>query len=412
MDTQAPKHARVLEHLRRLLKGTAYPAGSRLPTELELARSLQVNALTVSRALRELVAEGLIVRRRGSGTYVADRQAPPLLAGRHLRVGLLWPVSVRPERLVQSWWGALTRGVLEAWNLTDVAPSWSVPAAAAFTRAVWDAPASGLTLEALGEALPVHPRHPPLEAVRAGRFDALITVNVVEPAYLESLLELKLPTVLLDFDDARCAGRADQVCVDPLDGYRAAVQAFAAQGLQRIHYVGGVLGAPAPSETLSGAALNAFVRTHTRVEPDSVRRQHAYRVAMDELNLPVREDWIHRLDVGAREAANLAQSWAQQPDTERPEALLCFNLDQAEALQQACADHGLSLEAAGVAERLPRGAAHAIRIDGVELGRIGAALALARLQQPHRPTVRVGVPTRYLAHTEGLTESVNAKERV
>ncbi len=47
-------------------------AGFRLPAERELAGSYGCARMTVRRALRDLEAEGLIVRRRGSGTFVVD----------------------------------------------------------------------------------------------------------------------------------------------------------------------------------------------------------------------------------------------------------------------------------------------------------------------------------------------------
>jgi GntR family transcriptional regulator len=57
---------------RAIARGT-YPAGGRLPSEEELALELGVSRATVRDALRSLADRGLIVRRHGRGTYVADR---------------------------------------------------------------------------------------------------------------------------------------------------------------------------------------------------------------------------------------------------------------------------------------------------------------------------------------------------
>lgn len=47
--------------------------GARLPTEPELMRQFGVSRITVSQALRDLVNEGLVVRRQGKGTFVSSR---------------------------------------------------------------------------------------------------------------------------------------------------------------------------------------------------------------------------------------------------------------------------------------------------------------------------------------------------
>jgi len=51
--------------------GKAGP-GIPLPSERELADRLDLSRVTVRKALDELVADGLVTRRRGSGTYVAE----------------------------------------------------------------------------------------------------------------------------------------------------------------------------------------------------------------------------------------------------------------------------------------------------------------------------------------------------
>lgn len=72
-----PQQARDLKfrelatQLRERMRDGSWPSGSRLPTEHELARSSGTSVSTVRRAVDDLVAEGLVVRRQGAGTFVA-----------------------------------------------------------------------------------------------------------------------------------------------------------------------------------------------------------------------------------------------------------------------------------------------------------------------------------------------------
>ena len=63
----------VQDELRHRIDQGKLPAGTRLPSEPDLAAELGVSRATLREALRALEDEGLLRRRQGSGTYVADR---------------------------------------------------------------------------------------------------------------------------------------------------------------------------------------------------------------------------------------------------------------------------------------------------------------------------------------------------
>src|SRR6476620_7225382 len=70
MTVTAPKQsearARVLDLIEQLAVGEA------IPSERQLSLDIGVSRLTVRAALDDLVREGLLVRRRGSGTFVSE----------------------------------------------------------------------------------------------------------------------------------------------------------------------------------------------------------------------------------------------------------------------------------------------------------------------------------------------------
>ena len=60
----------VAAQLREQVASGAWPVGSRLPTEAELGRQLQVGRSTLREAVRVLVHVGLLETRQGAGTFV------------------------------------------------------------------------------------------------------------------------------------------------------------------------------------------------------------------------------------------------------------------------------------------------------------------------------------------------------
>jgi DNA-binding GntR family transcriptional regulator len=71
----------LAQELRRELSEGAYAHGRQLPTEAELSAAHGVGRQTVRRALQDLVAEGLVYRVRGRGTFAT----PSTARGQYLR---------------------------------------------------------------------------------------------------------------------------------------------------------------------------------------------------------------------------------------------------------------------------------------------------------------------------------------
>ena len=67
------KKDQVYGQLKRAIMDETLPPGSRLPTEIRLAKSLEVGQVTLRSALARLEAEGLVERIRSRGTFVTER---------------------------------------------------------------------------------------------------------------------------------------------------------------------------------------------------------------------------------------------------------------------------------------------------------------------------------------------------
>lgn len=68
-----PLYVRIQRFLREEIESGRLAEGDRTPSEPELAARFDTTRATVARAFQQLVFEGVIVRRPGSGTFVAAR---------------------------------------------------------------------------------------------------------------------------------------------------------------------------------------------------------------------------------------------------------------------------------------------------------------------------------------------------
>lgn len=64
----------VKEDIVTKLKNGEYPAGSKIPTEVELIKQYGVSRITIRRAIEDLCKDGLLVKNQGKGTFVKERK--------------------------------------------------------------------------------------------------------------------------------------------------------------------------------------------------------------------------------------------------------------------------------------------------------------------------------------------------
>jgi GntR family transcriptional regulator len=73
-----PLYMQVAHKLMQDLRAGRYQADQALPAERVLSEQLDISRVTARKAIDQLVEQGLVVRKRGSGNYVAPRIEQPL----------------------------------------------------------------------------------------------------------------------------------------------------------------------------------------------------------------------------------------------------------------------------------------------------------------------------------------------
>lgn len=81
LNSPLPLYYQLHEHLRAQIEEGALPAGCPLPTEAELSEQFNVSRATVREALRGLAERGLIEKRQGVGSFVANYKIDEILPG-------------------------------------------------------------------------------------------------------------------------------------------------------------------------------------------------------------------------------------------------------------------------------------------------------------------------------------------
>lgn len=67
-----PYYRQIVDQVAQFIRSGQLPPQTRLPSVRDLAKQLLVSLITVRRSYADLESAGLIVRRQGYGTYVAE----------------------------------------------------------------------------------------------------------------------------------------------------------------------------------------------------------------------------------------------------------------------------------------------------------------------------------------------------
>ena len=71
-DPTRPIYLQIVEEVKKRAVRDQYPPGFQLPSVREMAKAMEVNPNTMSRAYMELEREGFISTRRGQGSFVTE----------------------------------------------------------------------------------------------------------------------------------------------------------------------------------------------------------------------------------------------------------------------------------------------------------------------------------------------------
>lgn len=392
------KYVQIRNEIRDKIANGLYPPGTRIPTDAELSSHYQVNRITVLRALEGLIQEEMIFRQQGSGTYVSDRSKRVFIPARSCKLGLLWSAAFTRESFELGFHAQITRGILRGWGLEKEGPTFSTRSSNGVSGcAVFDQPQRKLKVVCLGAAGTGMPMRPSLKAVEKERFDGIITVSISDETWLEQLWNLDLPLAVIDHPSKQFAGRADRVYIDPQNGYGKAVEHAVRNGVRRVCFVGQLTRQMGPGRPRVGGPGVAFRNRKGAINIYSFMRMSAVRQALLEMGSDLPEEHVHYVFNRPSELRALSQRLLTLPAKKRPEAVFCHDAGMAERIVEHFEEKGAPLMGVGETSydgRFSEGVLP-IRVKHEELGVVAAELLHARLRQPNRHFLNVGIDTRF-----------------
>ncbi|MFF9453603.1 LacI family DNA-binding transcriptional regulator [Streptomyces flaveolus] len=332
------KFRQLAAELREQILQGVWAAGSKLPTEKELASDSGTSVSTVRRAVDELVAEGRVVRRQGSGTFVVPPDSPE--PGRAM-VGVIVPDNT-------FYYPRVLQGIEETLS------------------------AAGARLLLACSGYDQERESKDLQDMLEAGIDGLLIVPTLEgprpaPQYLTHLSELPVPVVLVERRHTSLSDTNEYVCT-----HHEAGAYDAARHLTRLGHrtIGLVLRSPSPT---AGPVAEGFAQ------------------AAAELGLSTTEFHATRQEWSPAAADRCLTALRTAGAT----AAVCFGDRQAALLANAARRAGLSVpedlalvayddEIAELAD-IPL---TAVAPPKHQLGRTAAETLLRRLDDPTRPRRR------------------------
>jgi len=235
-ESRGLKFEVLADQLRRGILAGTWTAGQKMPTEQELSKETGLSLTTVRRAFDELVAERIVVRRQGAGSFVAH--ARPREQNARRRIGVLLPDT-------QLYYPRVLQGIDEALSTAGA----SLQLATYRYRPEREDEAISALLDAGVDGLLLAP-----------------TLTGVDSPFAraQDLMSLPVPVVLVErsLEDLGPADTTEHVCSD---------------------HSGGAFDAVAHLNRLGHTRIALLTRSRTVTEPGVVQ---GYRRAVESLRLP------------------------------------------------------------------------------------------------------------------------------
>lgn len=377
------------------------PSG-KLPTEKELCVQFSTSMITVVKALNELKNKGIIVRVRGSGSYVKDSLQPNLMEGKRLSLAVLWHSHLEPASFYFSFFGLISQGILEGAGLPKQQINWLESGKNDNIIGNITSSDRSVSIDFISEPLVSQTRHPKLKELLSKDYNSFITLGIKAESWLDELLGLNMPTVLIDQLSDKYNYLADQVFIDPHPAFYQLFDYFEKSKIKKIHFVMGYTSIPAPSSKMKTDEVAKFRNRMMMIDPDSQYRFNIFKRIAEERGVEIKNEWVHSCQPMDFSTEDIAKKINEMPVKDHPEAIICPSIGSAEVMMKYFYQRNEKIFCAGITNDKYNGPAIPIRVYCENMGLVGLELLLSKIQRPKRMSIRAGVPMELLLNESSI----------
>lgn len=396
------KYEEIIEAILKDIAAKKLMPGGKLPTEKELCLEFKTSMITVVKALNDLKNKGVIVRVRGSGSYVKDNMQPKLMEGKRLSLAVLWHSHLTSDSFYFSFFGLISQGILEGAGLGKQQVNWIDKGEKENVIGRIISTDRSVTIDFISEPLISQTRHPILKELLDTNYNSFIGVGIKSEEWLDELLKLNIPTVLIDQLSDKYNYLADQVFIDPHPAFYQLIDYFEKKKMKRIHFVLGYTSIPAPSSKMKYQEVAKFRNRMMMVDPDSQYRFNIFRRIAEERGIEIKNQWVHSYQPMDYSTEDIAKIINELPVDDHPEAIICPSIGYAETMMKYFYQRGDKIFCAGITNDKYNGPAIPIRVYCENMGLVGFELLLSKMQRPKRVSIRAGVPMELLLNESSI----------
>ncbi len=363
MSTKEPVYESIKQELKSKIEDGSLREGARIPSEIELAKQLGVNRSQTRQAFRELEVEGYLIRKQGSGSYVAPMagqlSAVKVTGARAIAIVIPKVIAGHSQNVVQGFMHRASTEPLQIVTYNLNLPQPHAPSEPRFLRSVIDSGVTGLVLWIGND-------------------------NEHTRGLIQGLIEKRFPFVLID---RYLPGLdADYVVSDNRTLAHSLTQELTRRGHKRIGFAG--------VEFPNASSIQ------DRVE--------GYRQALLDAGLQSDDQYV--VNLAELERSSKETIGTMMAKCERPTAFVCVHVDAARLAHKELTALGYrigeNMEMAIVDDEYPLGMPDVRMIrrpqNGHEIGVQSAELLLARMANPDMPIQRLYIAPGALIDSEPI----------
>jgi len=285
-------YSKLSTHMRgQILNGELKP-GDKLPSERQLSDETKLSRVTVNKAISALVDEGLLYRKRGLGTFVAD---PGSVIGqaRRIRTENVGVISSRGAFFSgEPFYSKILLGIEQEAHREDLHVLFSTVGSSE------ERPTSLIG------------------ALRKRKVDGIIVIGKIPLAYIEQIVVERTPFVLVDFESPRRI--YPRVLIDNYQGVNLAIHHLASMAHEKIGLIGGPLDLPSLRE-----------------------REDAFHQALERYGCICMEGWNQPGSLSATSGYQACKAILER--SEQPTAIFAANDEMAIGALKYCQEQGIQV---------------------------------------------------------------------